>query len=123
MVKRFDQLIRILGVSAASQVSLFGQGFITFPAILEARSSGSIGQPPRPFKAGTFVPPPIFQDVAAQAGVTVSHISSPEKKFIVESMSGGVGLFDCDDRLDIGWSMASSWTGSCKLSVLELRGF
>ena len=33
----------------------------------------------------------------------VSHISSPDKKYIVESMSGGVGLFDCDNdgRLDI----------------------
>jgi enediyne biosynthesis protein E4 len=46
---------------------------------------------------------PHFQDVAAQAGLTVSHISSPDKKYIVESMSGGVGLIDCDNdgKLDI----------------------
>ena len=32
-----------------------------------------------------------------------SHISSPDKKYIVESMSGGVGLIDCDNdgKLDI----------------------
>jgi hypothetical protein len=42
-------------------------------------------------------PVPIFEDIAAHAGLTVSHIASPEKKYIVESMSGGVGLVDCDN--------------------------
>src|SRR6202163_50362 len=46
---------------------------------------------------------PIFHDIAAQAGLTVSHISSREKYYVIESMSGGVGLFDCDNdgKLDI----------------------
>ncbi len=46
---------------------------------------------------------PKFVDVAQQAGLTVSHISSVEKHYIVESMSGGAGLIDCDDdgKLDI----------------------
>jgi len=36
-------------------------------------------------------------------GLTVSHISTPDKKYIVESMSGGAGLIDCDNdgKLDI----------------------
>jgi hypothetical protein len=42
-------------------------------------------------------PIPQFEDVAAKAGLTVPHISSPDKKYIVESMSGGVGLIDCDN--------------------------
>ncbi len=44
-----------------------------------------------------------FEDIAKQAGLTVPHISSPEKKYIVESMSGGVGFIDCDGdgKLDI----------------------
>jgi len=48
-------------------------------------------------------PVPRFVDVAKEAGLTVSHISSPEKHYIVESMSGGAGLIDCDNdgRLDI----------------------
>jgi hypothetical protein len=48
-------------------------------------------------------PPPQFEDVAQKAGLTVAHISSPDKKYIVESMSGGVGLIDCDNdgKLDI----------------------
>src|ERR1700683_791886 len=46
---------------------------------------------------------PQFEDVAQKAGLTVPHISSPDKKYIVESMSGGVGLIDCDNdgKLDI----------------------
>src|SRR5438128_10593948 len=49
------------------------------------------------------LPLPQFEDVAKEAGLTVSHISSAEKKYIVESMSGGAGLIDCDDdgKLDI----------------------
>ncbi|HXM64240.1 MAG TPA: CRTAC1 family protein [Terriglobales bacterium] len=48
-------------------------------------------------------PLPQFEDIAAKAGLTVPHISSPDKKYIVESMSGGVGLIDCDNdgKLDI----------------------
>src|SRR5271166_2503449 len=48
-------------------------------------------------------PVPVFRDIAAQAGLTASHISSREKYYVIESMSGGVGLFDCDNdgKLDI----------------------
>ena len=35
-------------------------------------------------------------DVTEAAGVTFRHVASPEKKYIVESMSGGVALFDYD---------------------------
>jgi enediyne biosynthesis protein E4 len=38
-----------------------------------------------------------FVDITSQAGVTFNHISSPEKRYIVESMSGGVALFDYDN--------------------------
>jgi hypothetical protein len=48
-------------------------------------------------------PVPRFEDVARSVGLTVSHISSVQKKYIVESMSGGVGFIDCDNdgNLDI----------------------
>jgi len=44
-----------------------------------------------------------FEDVGKQAGLTVSHNSSPEKRYIIESMSGGVAFLDCDNdgKLDI----------------------
>jgi hypothetical protein len=40
---------------------------------------------------------PTFEDISARAGLTLAHIASPEKKYIVESMSGGVGFIDCDN--------------------------
>jgi hypothetical protein len=47
--------------------------------------------------------PATFEDVTSQAGLTASHISTPEQHYIIESMSGGIALFDCDDdgKLDI----------------------
>jgi hypothetical protein len=46
---------------------------------------------------------PRFEDIAPQAGLTVPHISSPDKRYIIESVSGGIGLIDCDNdgKLDI----------------------
>jgi hypothetical protein len=46
--------------------------------------------------AGAQSPPALFRDVAAESGITFRHHSSPDKKFIVESMSGGVAIFDFD---------------------------
>ena len=45
----------------------------------------------------------LFRDVTSEAGITFVHHSAPEKKYIVESMSGGVALFDYDGdgRLDV----------------------
>jgi hypothetical protein len=59
--------------------------------------------PPRKVDRPGFPPIPKFKDIAQALGLTVSHISSGEKRYIIESMSGGAGLFDCDDdgRLDI----------------------
>ena len=38
----------------------------------------------------------LFRDVRDEAGIAFRHHSAPEKKYIVESMSGGVALFDFD---------------------------
>ncbi len=37
-----------------------------------------------------------FTDITEKAGIKFTHVSSPEKKYVVESMSGGVALFDYD---------------------------
>lgn len=44
-----------------------------------------------------------FTDVTEESGVRFKHVSTPEKRYIVESMSGGVALldFDNDGYLDI----------------------
>ena len=39
----------------------------------------------------------MFRDVARDACITFEHHAAPEKKYIVESMSGGVALFDFDN--------------------------
>jgi hypothetical protein len=55
--------------------------------------------------AGAAAPAPraLFRDITKQAGITFEHHAAPEKKYIVESMSGGVALFDFDNdgKLDI----------------------
>lgn len=52
--------------------------------------------PPRPAV-------PRFEDISQRAGLNVPHLSSPENRYIIESMSGGVGFIDCDNdgKLDI----------------------
>jgi len=59
---------------------------------------GSASQNPPPAQ-----PTPRFEDITKEAGLSVPHLSSPEKRYIVESMSGGVGFIDCDNdgKLDI----------------------
>lgn len=44
-----------------------------------------------------------FRDVGAQAGLTTVPHFSPDPRYLVEMMGGGVGLLDCDNdgRLDI----------------------
>src|SRR5271169_1540474 len=77
------------------------------PAMLLAQTSPANLQTSLPSQKAQEAPPtsslPQFEDVAQKAGLTVPHISSPDKKYIVESMSGGVGLIDCDNdgKLDI----------------------
>ena len=45
----------------------------------------------------TTPPVPLFHDITAEAGVTFLHHSAPDKRYIVESMSGGVALLDFDN--------------------------
>jgi hypothetical protein len=49
-----------------------------------------------------FPPVPIFKDIAKEVGITVSHTAAPEAHYVIDSTSGGAGLFDCDNdgRLD-----------------------
>ena len=96
------------------QASLTTILWIAFTGLLWAQSApqGPMGPPariplPHPEKkslaAKLTAPVPVFRDIAAQAGLTASHIASPEKHYVIESMSGGIGLFDCDNdgKLDI----------------------
>ena len=54
--------------------------------------------------------PITFKDISAVSGINVSHISSAENRYIIESMSGGVAVFDCnrDGFLDVATVNGSS---------------
>lgn len=54
--------------------------------------------------------PITFKDVTAEAGLSVSHISTAENRYILESMSGGAAVFDCDGDgyLDVATIIGSS---------------
>jgi hypothetical protein len=70
---------------------------LVFLSILLAESSALVlGQTPS-------AAPIRFQDISAQAGLTTVPYSSMKQKYVVESTSGGVALFDCDNdgKLDI----------------------
>ena len=51
-----------------------------------------------------------FKDVSADSGMNVSHISTAENRYIIESMSGGAAVFDCDgdNFLDVATINGSS---------------
>jgi hypothetical protein len=53
---------------------------------------------------------PELMDITASTGIQFEHLSSPEQKYIVESMSGGVALIDTnrDGWLDIFFTNAQS---------------
>jgi hypothetical protein len=67
---------------------------LTLAALLASRAA------PQAQQAGA---PLLFRDVTREAGIDFQHHADPEKKFIVESMSGGVALldYDGDGLLDI----------------------
>jgi hypothetical protein len=53
-------------------------------------------------------PLPQLTDITQSTGIKFSHLSAPDSKYIVESMSGGVALidYDGDNRLDIYFTNA-----------------
>ncbi len=51
-----------------------------------------------------------FKDISADSGMNISHISTAENRYIIESMSGGAAVFDCDNDgfLDVATVNGSS---------------
>ena len=63
--------------------------------------SAAAAAPQSPSASGA--PTPQFEDISRRVGLSVSHISSSDALYIMESTSGGVGFIDCDNdgKLDI----------------------
>jgi len=74
--------------------------FFVIVAVIAAVRSVAIGQKPSIE----------FKDISSTSGINVAHISSSESRYIVESMSGGVAIFDCDNDgfLDVATVNGSS---------------
>ena len=81
-------------------------------AIIAAAQGGHPQPPPPPpgAKSAKCVgrPVPQLEDITAKTGITFRHTADPAKKYIVESMSGGVILldYDRDGWLDIYFTNA-----------------
>ncbi|MGB6430283.1 MAG: CRTAC1 family protein [Candidatus Acidiferrales bacterium] len=63
------------------------------PGLLVVAAHRSGGQPPAPQEGAAL---PQLVDITDSTGIEFNHLSSPEQKYIVESMSGGVALIDYD---------------------------
>jgi hypothetical protein len=84
-------------------VHLSGLRFIALAfyifSFAEAQSGHPVAPPPPPGAKSSKCsgrPVPQLEDITSTTGITFKHTSDPAKKYIVESMSGGVVLLDYD---------------------------
>jgi hypothetical protein len=112
--------LSILGISATKKKYLLRSFWLVIA--LQAAAVAQMGTPtPLPRKeqekaaaeneaTGTLANYPQLVDITASTGIHFEHLSSPEAKFIAESMSGGVALidYDGDGWLDIYFTNAQN---------------
>jgi hypothetical protein len=86
-----NKCVALLLTLAAGLVPAFSQ-------VASSHSSQSYSQTAAPSRAATSGLPqsglPQLVDITKSTGIHFSHLSSPEAKYVVESMSGGVALID-----------------------------
>lgn len=85
---RLSVALLLLGASAAAMAQM---GNAT-PLSAEERQKAAAERQ----ATGVIANYPQLVDITASTGINFEHLSSPEAKFIVESMSGGVALIDYD---------------------------
>ncbi|MDE3181666.1 MAG: CRTAC1 family protein [Acidobacteriota bacterium] len=90
------------GSPLGSGAAIFGQS-----RMLSGEGSRQARDAPSPNSAESL---PRLVDITRSTGIRFDHLSSPEQKYIVESMSGGVALidYDRDGWLDIYFTNAPS---------------
>jgi hypothetical protein len=82
--QRFAKLLLVLSLSAHSACAQGGHP-VPSPPPPGAKSAKCTGRPI-----------PQLEDITVKTGITFKHTSDPAKKYIVESMSGGVIILDYD---------------------------
>jgi enediyne biosynthesis protein E4 len=89
------------GKQIAGTLSLACFFWITMPCALpQGMATGSAtAVPVRPLPPGLKAPSIQFEDVAAEAGLTIKNVSGAEKskQYIVETIGSGVAIFDYDN--------------------------
>src|SRR6266852_4877791 len=88
----------LLIACAAAIAGLVSEGFAQLAAPSAHRSSHQ-SQSHRQSESGAAESVeryPELVDITASTGITFEHLSSPEQRYIIESMSGGVALIDYD---------------------------
>jgi len=80
------------GLAVILGVAIFGMRLQSQPAARAAAADKTSGQIPSQTQAAV----PQLVDITASTGIRFKHLASPEKKYIVESMSGGLALIDYD---------------------------
>jgi hypothetical protein len=96
--------------------SVLGAGMQEDSGIASGREySAILDELDRPITAGGFVKgaPVVFEDITARTGLDrfVHQAGGPEKQYLIETKSGGIGLFDYDGdgRLDVYVLNAGPW--------------
>ena len=85
--------MRLLFTAVVVWAVLLQAGFTQTPT---GSTPATAGQNPSAESAKTSSGFPELVDITRSTGIHFEHISSPEQKFIIESMSGGVALIDYD---------------------------
>src|ERR1700679_2052463 len=74
-------------------------GFLPCGDLLQAQTKAGSAEASSA-RASAALQVPQLVDITSSTGISFKHLSSPEQKYIVESMSGGVALIDYDGD---GW--------------------
>src|SRR6202789_2252642 len=84
-------------------------GFLPCGDLLQAQTKAGSAEASSA-RASAALQVPQLVDITSSTGISFKHLSSPEQKYIVESMSGGVALidYDGDGWLDIYFTNAPS---------------
>src|SRR6266516_6803670 len=89
-----QNLLAIFAVLSA--VLMIPAGIAQLLSPFAQTATKQLKKPPAKAARGTARSYPGLVDITASTGIQFEHFSSPEQKFIVESMSGGVALIDYD---------------------------